>query len=72
MWRAQLNHGEEWLIQNDQDLNKFMNANKNEYVSIKFIEIWQAKELKEPLTKREKAEQPKEPIPLSRFEENDE
>ena len=31
------------------------------------VEVWEPPEKKEPLTKKERDEQPKEPIPLSRF-----
>lgn len=39
--------------------------------TFEYIKEWSPLEKKEPLTRKEREEQPKEPIPLSRFEGSD-
>lgn len=69
MWRVQLyEKGDgEWLL-TFENLFKFLEEHKEQTVGIKYIKIWEPQEKKEPLTRKEREAEPKEPIPLSRFD----
>jgi hypothetical protein len=54
-----------------EDLPLFVMHNKCD-LTIQEVEEWSPPEKKEPLTRKEREAQPKEPIPLSLFEGTDE
>lgn len=62
------NKDEKYVVELGELTNFFENKGKSWEIHI--VVRWIVQEKREPLTKREKAEQPKEPIPLSRFEDS--